>query len=37
MDNTTLYACGKDLDTISNMVEVETNTAIQWRKNGNGS
>ena len=31
-DDTTLYACGKDLDTISNLLELETNIAIQWLK-----
>ena len=31
-DDTTLYACGKDLDTISSKLELETNTAIQWLK-----
>ena len=31
-DNTTLYACGKELDTISFKLEIETNTAIQWLK-----
>ena len=31
-DDTTLYACGKDLDAISNKLELETNTAIQWLK-----
>ena len=29
----TLYACGKDLDTISNRLELETNSAIQCLKN----
>ena len=29
-NDTTLYACGKDLDTISNKLELETSTAIQW-------
>ena len=28
-DATTLYACRKDLDTTSNKLELETNTAIQ--------
>ena len=28
-DDTTLHACGKDLDTISSMLELETNTTIQ--------
>ena len=32
MDDTTLYACGNDLDTISSKLELETNTAIQWLK-----
>ena len=31
-DDTTLYACGKELDTISFKLEIETNTAIQWLK-----
>ena len=31
-DDTTLHACGKDSDTISNKLELETNTAIQWLK-----
>ena len=31
-DNTALYACGKELDTISFKLEIETNTAIQWLK-----
>ena len=31
-DDTTLYACGKDLDIISNKLELETNIAIQWLK-----
>ena len=31
-DDTTLYACGKDLDTISYKLELETNTTIQWLK-----
>ena len=29
-NDTTLYACGKELDTISFKLEIETNTAIQW-------
>ena len=28
-DNTTLFACGKELDTISFKLEIETNTVIQ--------
>ena len=32
MDDTTLYACGKELDTISFRLEIETNTLIQWLK-----
>ena len=28
-DDTTLYACGKELDTISFKLEIEANTAIQ--------
>ena len=31
-DNATLYSCGKDLDTISNKLELETNTALQQLK-----
>ena len=31
-DDTTLYACGKVLDTIANKVEPETNRATQWLK-----
>ena len=31
-DDTTLYACGKDLGTISIKLELETKTAIQWLK-----
>ena len=31
-DNTTLYACGKELDTISFKLEIETNREIQWLK-----
>ena len=31
-DDTTLYVCGKELDTISLKLEIETNTAIQWLK-----
>ena len=34
MDDATLYACGKDLGTISNKLELETSKAIQWL-NGN--
>ena len=30
--DTTLYACGKELDTISFKLEIETNRAIQWLK-----
>ena len=29
-DDTTLYACGKELDTISFKLEIETNRAMQW-------
>ena len=32
MDDTTIYTCGKELDTISFKLEIETNTAIQWLK-----
>ena len=32
VDDTTLYACGKDLDTFSNNLELETNIAIQQLK-----
>ena len=31
-DDTTLYACGKELDTISFKLEIETNRAMQWLK-----
>ena len=31
-DDTTLYACGKELDTISFKLKMETNRAIQWLK-----
>ena len=31
-DDATLYACRKDLDTISSKLELETNTAIKWLK-----
>ena len=31
-DNTTLYACGKELDGISFKLETETNGAIRWLK-----
>ena len=31
-DDTTLYACGKELDTISFKLEVGTNRAMQWLK-----
>ena len=31
-DDSTLYVCGKDLNTISSKLELETNTAIQWIK-----
>ena len=31
-DNTTLYACGKKLDTISLKLEIKTNRAIEWLK-----
>ena len=31
-DDTTLYACGKELDTISFNLEIKTNTVIQWLK-----
>ena len=31
-DDTTLYACGKELDTISFKLEIKTNTVIQWLK-----
>ena len=31
-DDTTLYTRGKELDTISFKIELETNTAIQWLK-----
>ena len=29
-DDTTLYACGRKLDTISFKLEIETNRAMQW-------
>ena len=32
VDDTTLYASGKDLDTISYKLEIETNRAMQWLK-----
>ena len=32
VDDTVLYACEKELDTISFKLEIETNTAIQWLK-----
>ena len=32
VDDTALYAYGKELDTISFKLEIETNTAIQWLK-----
>ena len=31
-DDRTLNACGKEVDTISFKLEIETNTAIQWLK-----
>ena len=31
-DDATLYACGKELDTISFKLEIETSTAIEWLK-----
>ena len=31
-DDSTLYVCGKDLNTISSKLELETNTAMQWLK-----
>ena len=31
-DDTVLYACGKELDTIAFKLEIETNTVIQWLK-----
>ena len=31
-DDITLYACGKELDTIFFKLEIETNRAIQWLK-----
>ena len=31
-DDTTLYACGQELDTISFKLEIETNRAMQWLK-----
>lgn len=30
--DTTLYTCGKNLDAIVDKLELETNTAIIWRK-----
>ena len=32
VDDTTLYACGKELDTISFKLEIEKNRAMQWLK-----
>ena len=32
VDDTTLYACGKELDTISFKLEIETNRAMQCLK-----
>ena len=32
VDNTAVYACGKDLDAISSKLQLETNTAIKWLK-----
>ena len=32
VNDTTLYVCGKDLDAISNKLELEINTAIKWFK-----
>ena len=32
VDDPTLCACGKELDTISFKLEIETNTVIQWLK-----
>ena len=31
-DDTVLYPCGKELDTIVFNLEIETNTVIQWLK-----
>ena len=31
-DDTTLYACGKEIDTISFKLEIKTNRAMQWLK-----
>ena len=31
-DDTNLYTCGKELDTISFKPEIETNRAMQWLK-----
>ena len=31
-DDTTVHACGKSLDGISNKLELETSTTIQWFK-----
>ena len=31
-DDTTLYACGKELDTMSFKLKIETNRAMQWLK-----
>ena len=31
-NDTTTYACGKDLDTISSKLELETKTKTQWFK-----
>ena len=31
-DDTALYACGKELDTISFKLEIETNRTMQWLK-----
>ena len=33
MDDTTLYACGKNLDSISNKIDKETNAAIKGLRN----
>ena len=30
--DTTLYACGKELDNFSINLEIQTNTEIQWLK-----
>ena len=32
VNDTTLYVCRKDLDAISNKLELEINTAIKWFK-----